>query len=367
MNLYLDLGATHIKVLYNDKVQVFEYLTKEKVCVKDFSNFVKNILNSFEYSKLYVCSQMHGFHIRGTPHYISWMCEDVEPTSSEDLKDTGLFVYHGLPYFNSKMYENGQICTLVDTLLDEMYHISHETLECGTGFYDMKRRCQNDSKFTLPMVVREGPVPCGKIGESEVYAPLGDLQSAVMGIDQDLKLGDVIINMGTGSQVIQIGRTYREDVENRPLFGYILNCLTHIPSGRSMKFFKDLFDLPEYSTLEFDDVVGSKENINLGYFKSAHGFDGYGAVNNINENTTKYTIACSLMRCYIQQYVKILDEKFRDRSRIFLTGGIAKNIPIVKRLFEYYLNESVSVEDNDTLKGLYKYSKYDDTCFWFNR
>ena len=40
MSLYLDLGASHIKVLYKDTVQVFEYLTKEKVNVKDFSNFV---------------------------------------------------------------------------------------------------------------------------------------------------------------------------------------------------------------------------------------------------------------------------------------------------------------------------------------
>jgi activator of 2-hydroxyglutaryl-CoA dehydratase len=90
-------------------------------------------------------------------------------------------------------------------------------------------------------------------------------------------------------------------------------------------------------------------------------------IQNINERTTKYTIACSLLRCYVQQYVNILNLKFKNRSNIFLTGGIAKNIPTIKRLFEYYLNESVTVEDNDTLKGLYKYSKYDDTRFWFNR
>ena len=320
MNLYLDLGASHIKVLYEDTVQVFEYLTKEKVNVKDFSNFVKNILNSYTFSKLYVCSQMHGFHIEGTPDYISWMCEDVE----------------------------------------------HETLECGTGFYDMKRRCQKDTRFKLPTVVRDGPTVCGKVGGSEVYAPLGDLQSAVMGIDQDLEIGDVIINMGTGSQVIQIGRTYRDDTENRPLFDYTLNCLTHIPSGRSMKFFKDLFNLPDYSDLKLDDVIGSKENFNLGFFKSAYGFDGHGALTNIHEHTTKYTIACSFVRCYVQQYVKILNDTFNKRSRIFLTGGIAKNIPIIKTIFEHYLGETVNVEDNDTLKGLYKYSKYDDTCFWFN-
>ncbi len=73
MSLYLDLGASHIKILYEDTVQVFEYLTKEKVNIKDFSNFVKNILSSYTFSKLYVCSQMHGFHAEGTPYYISWM------------------------------------------------------------------------------------------------------------------------------------------------------------------------------------------------------------------------------------------------------------------------------------------------------
>jgi hypothetical protein len=134
-----------------------------------------------------------------------------------------------------------------------------------------------------------------------------------------------------------------------------------------MKFFKDLFDLPEYSTLLFEDVVESVEIVNLGYFKSAYNFKNGGMIQNINERTTKYTIACSLLRCYVQQYVNILNLKFKNRSNIFLTGGIAKNIPTIKRLFEYYLNESVTVEDNDTLKGLYKYSKYDDTRFWFNR
>ncbi len=366
MNLYLDLGATHVKVMYEGKVQIFEYLTKEKVNVNQFSNFVKNILEKFTFSKLFVCSQMHGFYIKGETNYVSWMCEDVEPNSNE-LVDTGLFPYHGLPYFNSNKYEKGSMCTLVDTILDDMYHISHETLECGTGFYDMKNKHQKESRFILPSVVKYGPVPCGKVNNSIVYAPLGDLHAAVLGIDQELEIDDIIINLGTGSQVIQINKNYRSDTENRPCFNYILNCITHIPSGRSMKFFKELFELPEYSTLLFEDVVKSTEIVNLGYFKSAYNFNNGGMIQNINESTTTYTIACSLLRCYVQQYVNILNLTFKYRSRIFLTGGIAKNIPTIKRLFEYYLSESVMVEDNDTLKGLYKYSKYDDTCFWFNR
>ena len=163
MSLYLDLGATHIKILQDGNVQVFEYLTKERVDVKEFSNFVKKILRSYDFSRLYVCSQMHGFHIQGTQNYVSWMCEEVDPTESDCLKDTGLFAYHGLPYFNAKMYEGGVLCTLVDTLLDDMYHISHETLECGTGFYDMRRKRQKTIKYVLPRVVCEGPVVCGKI------------------------------------------------------------------------------------------------------------------------------------------------------------------------------------------------------------
>ena len=120
MSLYRDLGASHIKVLYKDTVQVFEYLTKEKVNVKDFSNFVKNILSSYTFSKRYVCSQMHGFHIEGTPYYISWMCEDVEPQSSDDLTDTSLLAYHGPPYFNSIVYAGGRLGPLVDTILEEV-------------------------------------------------------------------------------------------------------------------------------------------------------------------------------------------------------------------------------------------------------
>ena len=79
MNLYLDLGATHIKILYNGTVHIYEYLTKEKVNVKHFSEVVKNILSFYTFTRLYVWSQMHGFYIEGEPDYVSWMCEDVEP------------------------------------------------------------------------------------------------------------------------------------------------------------------------------------------------------------------------------------------------------------------------------------------------
>jgi hypothetical protein len=367
MNLYLDVGATHIKVMYGDKVDIFQYLTKEYVNIREFSEFIRKILFSYDFDKLYTCSQMHGFAIEGYPNYISWMCEDVEPFDTPDLKNTGLFSCHGLPYFNSQLFDGGRMINLVEACLDEGYHVSHETLECGTGFYDLVNRQQKESRFELPKVVRYEPTVCGKICNAIVYAPLGDLQSAVMGIDQELEEGDIIINMGTGSQIIQIGRTFREDTENRTLFDYILNCVTHIPSGRSMKFYKDLLNLPEFNELEYNDILNSNEIIKLGYFKSAYGFDDYGGIRGISDTTTKYTLACSLIRCYVEQYVDILNDKFKNRCRIFLTGGISKNIPIIRRLFEYHLSEGVIVEDNDTLKGLYKYSLYDDTRFWFNR
>ncbi len=67
MNLYLDLGATHVKVMYEGKVQIFEYLTKEKVNVSQFSNFVKNILKKFTFSKLFVCFH---YYLLGPPSAI---------------------------------------------------------------------------------------------------------------------------------------------------------------------------------------------------------------------------------------------------------------------------------------------------------
>lgn len=368
MIVYLDIGATHIKIMYEGNVKIFEYLTKDKVDVKHFSKFVKNILSTYTFSRLYVCSQMHGFHIEGDSDYISWMCEDVEP-GDHDMTNTGLFPHYGLPCFNSKKYiSGGRMGGLVNTLLDVDYHISHETLECGTGFYDMVHKIQLPSRFELPWVIKDGPTPCGMIGNAKVFAPLGDLQCAVMGINKSLLEGDVVINMGTGSQVIQIGSTYRDDTENRPLFRYTLNCITHIPSGRSLKFYKELLDLPDYTDLKFDDVVKSTEHFNLAYFKGAYGYEKSGSITQLHKKTTKYTLACSLLRCYVYQYVRILKNKFNSRRRVFLTGGIPNNIPIVWDLFDYYLHDNVViVEDNDTLKGLYKYSKYDDTSFWFNR
>ena len=57
---------------------------------------------------------MHGFAIEGHPNYISWMCEDVEPFDTPDLKNTGLFSCHGLPYFNSLLFDGGRMINLVE-------------------------------------------------------------------------------------------------------------------------------------------------------------------------------------------------------------------------------------------------------------
>ena len=59
-----------------------------------------------------------------------------------------------------------------------------------------------------------------------------------------------------------------------------------------------------------------------------------GGICGISDTTTKHTLACSLIRCYVEQYVDILNDKFKNRCRIFLTGGISKNIPTIRRLFE---------------------------------
>ena len=185
----------------------------------------------------------------------------------------------------------------------------------------------------------------GNLNGIPVYSPLGDTQCVIKSVE--LNDNDVLINMGTGSQVI----TKR-------------SINSFIPSGRSLNvfsnFFKDLgidfFDFAK--SLTINDIIDSSLDINLNNFPEAHLYKSGGSILGITEsNFTFKNLLSSVFKSYVNQYIDLIDEK--KVTRIILTGGIPKKIPIVSEYFlKIYPNKIIEVDRNiveNTHIGMVKY------------
>jgi|688.fasta_scaffold103991_3 hypothetical protein len=185
----------------------------------------------------------------------------------------------------------------------------------------------------------------GNLNDIPVYSPLGDTQCVIKSVELDDN--DVLINMGTGSQVI----TKR-------------SINSFIPSGRSLNvfsnFFKDLgidfFDFAK--SLTISDIIDSSMDINLNNFPEAHLYKSGGSISGITEsNFTFKNLLSSVFKSYVNQYIDFIDEN--KVRRIILTGGIPKKIPIVSEYFlEIYPNKIIEVDKNiveNTHIGMVKY------------
>lgn len=118
-----------------------------------------------------------------------------------------------------------------------------------------------------------------------IYSGIGDNQCAIFG--SYLKEGeDIIINMGTGSQIAKIDELNIDaKMEQRPYFNNKdLSIITHIPSGRALNcfigFINDCFSYADSKLSAWDflesvtikDIAESNMEFNLNVFKSSYKF-----------------------------------------------------------------------------------------------
>ena len=162
---------------------------------------------------------------------------------------------------------------------------------------------------------------------------LGDTDCVLR--SKNLTANQCIVNMGTGSQIIST-----EEI------------ISFIPSGRMFNvfhnFFKELnFNIFDYfQKLNSCDLDISDLKFDLSVFPQAKNFIDYGKVLNINEtNFTLHNFASSLMKNYLDQYIEYIAEK--DFTIIFLTGGIAQKIPVIKDYFKYKFPKKEIILDKD--------------------
>jgi len=373
---------------------------------KQFKAIVKFYYEKYKIDNVFISSQMHGFallDIKNNPitDYISWKDErclnKIDGGSSFDilsknlgdkfLKKTGMNLRPCYPVFNlyhflreNKIKEKVfKVATLADCLClcdKKSLNVSHDTMVAGLGFYNIYEKAFDkdiidlfkdfcvDIKFNeVTSKVKVGGYIEIDGKNIEIYTGFGDHQCAVFGAGNDET--SISLNLGTGSQIAMINPK-NVDSEKRPYFSEkLLSVITHIPSGRAfntyINFLKTINSEKDYwqilSKITMKDIENADLNIDMAVFSSAWNYNNGGNILNINENNfTLRNYLASLVKSYIGQYEKGIEAlgKTEKHSKIILSGGISKKIPVIKSYFENkgYNVELTELPYDEAIEGL---------------
>jgi len=361
-----DIGGSFFKVCDSDgKSTQYSLPSTGVLNVDDIKRLIRdNIDDSTEYIGL--SSQMHGFvAFNGTKQitdFVTWKTTSsyvLDDPVFDDFSRTGLQKRSDLPINNlynilrdiEPSLERVRFMNITEAVLDVCNQMTHVTMACGSGFYDISTRTYISeyidffkqrlgvtlifdtivSRLCISgyMNVNGRLVP--------VYTGIGDFQASVFGCNVVPKM--LYINMSTGSQVALIKSTpfVSNSLSCRPFFNdTFLHCYTHIPCGRVWANI--------HSKLEFDlwEVLASiTEDMFYHSNKSIPFCDG---------SFTRDDIL-PLFRGFIAQYLDIVRKLELDS--IFLSGGIPKKIPLIKRIFEREFGVVYQhIGDDDSIRGI---------------
>ena len=180
----------------------------------------------------------------------------------------------------------------------------------------------------------------GYLDDTPIYSPLGDTDCVINSVMLDDY--DILINMGTGSQVIR--KTTRK---------------SFIPSGRALLTFANFFeelglDMFEYmSNLSLREVQNSSLIIDLNVFKQAHQYTDGGQIVGIHEgNFNLKNFIGSILKSYMNQYDQFISDV--GCNRIILTGGIPKKLPIIHEYFSLMYPEKKVILDNHSIENTHR-------------
>jgi predicted transcriptional regulator len=298
--LLIDFGASYIKsTLYKTENNNFsKYLVIEsplKTCnqiqKQTIIKHLENIISQYDnIDSIAICSILGGKYIDDV--YYSWKCSNIEGV------------------------KNKESCIIKDIFVDPI----------------------NNNII-------------GKILNINVITPFIDTQCVIKSAEL-LPNKNILINMGTGSQVV-----YKDEYNE-------LHIHSYIPSGRSLNVFSKFFnqiniDFFSYiNRLSLQDIIRSDLDIDLNCFPQSDKYTDGGSVSKINEtNFTIKNFIGSIIKNYLIQYESLLISP--NNSNILLSGGIPKKLPIIEKYFSYrYPNSNVqliSKNIDETLIGLSKF------------
>lgn len=415
-SLLIDFGASRIKTAlsisnninyikdYNPVMPLVSSGFKYEVPILKIKNLFEEIIKDyleFDIKSVFICSEQHGFALKDDNNnfitdYISWKdnraFEKIDGVSTIDFikeilpafkKHTGMNIKPGLPSINllhlmrlKSVPKKIKILTLPDILCGNKIH---STMLAGLGVWDIYKKEPYKDLFdlykemgyevsfnetTYDICITEN------LNENlSVYCGIGDNQCAIFG-SYIKENGDIIINMGTGSQIAKIDKLNIDaKMEQRPYFNNKdLSIITHIPSGRALNcfigFINDCFSYADsklsawdfLKNLTIENILNSSMDFNLNVFESSHNFIWGGYIKHIMENNFNLqNYLSSLIKSYIEQYFQIIDEYSIKYRRIVLAGGIPRKLNIIKKYIEEIKNVNVFInkfEEDETLNGL---------------
>ena len=182
-----------------------------------------------------------------------------------------------------------------------------------------------------------------------------------------ISLNEILINMGTGSQIILKNSKKIKSFEKRNYFNEIINCKTHIPSGRSLNIVAEKIDellnkkksfWKIFNNISLNELEQCKDVIDLEYSK----LKKFLKSNKYKKNYKKFVT--TVLKSYCDQYVSCVNalplKKYKFKN-IILLGGIPKQMPVIKQYFKNKTNLNTIINKSivdETLVGLLKLSKY---------
>ena len=276
--LLIDFGASRVKTTVYDKTldsyknsyeEKSPFLTSTNISSTQLKIILNNLINkssrNCKIDGIVICTILGGGYIEDI--YYSWKEDTIKP--KKGCLISGLF-------FN-----------------ENTYHI-HEHHDKKNGIKGLK--------------------VLGKINNIPLYSSMGDTNCVIESFNLNSNQ-TAILNLGTGSQFITNS-----------------NIISFIPSGRSINVFKNFFDsigidlFEQFSDLTLKDLNNSSLNFNLNLFPQSYKWDFNlkGCITNIDEfNFNIKNFISSLFKCYLDQYVKIINS-YPKITTINLTGGISK-------------------------------------------
>lgn len=368
--------------------------------------------------ELWLCSDLHGFiaaTLAGEPitPYIGWRDGRASAKNAPGLSTfdrlnqrqemffalSGMKLGPGLPILSlaflsahNRLPQEFRLFTLPDWLLwrgGERDPAVHASLAAGTGLYDINRHEWSQQLYELadladrsivtPRVVAAGEL-AGRVSlggrELRVFGCFGDLQSAVAGagFPEQAKL---VVNLGTGSQVLRSADKVPSGIERRPSAGGgEMAAITHIPSGRAISGFAELLDgsarlgggapffWEKFAELTTEDVLGASLDIDLNIFDAAWRYEHGGSITGIREGKlSPAELIAGIAKSWLAQYAEAMDQldPAHVDDRVLVSGGLSRRAafvaPVIAALSGRQAQPARIVTGEETLDGLLSMSR----------
>ena len=395
--IIIDWGFTRLKLWSinheNNILDAASYYTSNLVDNPKFydhkdivkiSNIVKTFIGKHSTNsniEVHSCSQMHGLVGKfedGEFFFSTW--NDVISTDKDSnyvaIID-GVPNLHSMP--NNKLvkqdkgyYIRSEFCKRSANKIQKLYSpvslllsiIYNKDLVCDLGWWqstciDERRGIELDVNVSdQPILIEVSPnqeIKGGTVKEIKILPETGDLQAST---SKALDIYDVLVNIGTGSQII-----INDDFcSNKHYFRYwnsklSTRCvISHIPCGRLLSDFcnvnkLDMHKLREIFTNRISDLVNIVPIIGDNSILYFPGYcsrsEQYINVPSLRLDGLRLISANELLDYWIMQYVNIIQRNLIDSPRIVnvgISGDLGGFAHILCKGLTHYLGERFNIE-----------------------